>query len=139
MTLPGARAGQGTAPIVPSSKTSPLSIPYLFIDARSGSSYIKRCATSEGGKSYALVCNTAFFGGSLVVSPHYDAVRRTLYSHDGSSLFTTQTAPLPVYDLVRAQRGKKDKTKKRKTDRLFIDPPPGCKEMTQLSLRQVKL
>ena len=47
-----------------------------------------------------LVCNTGFFGGSLVVSPYYDPVKRTLFSHDGKGLFTAQVVPLPVRDLL---------------------------------------
>jgi predicted amidohydrolase len=86
-----------------------------------------------------VVCNTGHYGGSLAVSPHYDAYQRTLYAHDGGCLYTTQVVALPVRDLVRAQRGEKDKSNKRKTDRLFKDTPPGYKEMGRLSSVQVKL
>ena len=86
-----------------------------------------------------LVCNTGHFGGSLVVSPYREAFRRTLYSHDGAGLFTTQVVPLPVRDLVWAQRWEDDKINKPRDKRLFKDPPPGYKEMGHLSLQQIKL
>jgi predicted amidohydrolase len=86
-----------------------------------------------------VVCNTGYFGGSLVVSPYRKAISRTLYSHEGGGLFTTQVVPLPVRDLVWAQRGEDDKLNKPRNDRLFKDPPPGYKEMGQLSLQQIKL
>jgi predicted amidohydrolase len=83
-----------------------------------------------------VVCNTGFYGGSIAMSPYYDANERILYSHDGASLFTTQVVRLPVAALMRAQERIRDKQiiskalgeGKRRTDRLFKDPPPGYPE-----------
>jgi len=72
-----------------------------------------------------LVCNTGYYGGSLAVSPYYEAYRRTLFSHDGVGLFTTQVVQLPVRRLVRAQRRIVERSEVRKTIQEFKDPPPG--------------
>jgi hypothetical protein len=71
-----------------------------------------------------VVCNTGKFGGSLAVSPYYEAHRRTLYRHDGSGLFTTQVVQLPVRSLDRAR---KERETIEVTQRIqeFKDPPPG--------------
>jgi predicted amidohydrolase len=71
-----------------------------------------------------VICNTGFYGGSLAVSPYYEAFRRTIYSHGGSCLFTSQVVGLPVRGLVQAQRGVVERNGKRRTDREFKDPPP---------------
>ena len=67
-----------------------------------------------------VICNTGFFGGSLVVSPFYEAHKRVLYSHEGGELFTTQIVELPVRDLLEAQDGKAKKEVQQ-----FKNPPPG--------------
>jgi predicted amidohydrolase len=72
-----------------------------------------------------VVCNTGHHGGSLAVSPYYAAFRRTLYLHEGPSLFTTQVVQLPVRDLVEAQRGRMEKSGRREADQQFKQPPPG--------------
>lgn len=64
-----------------------------------------------------VICNTGHHGGSLIVSPYYEAHRRTLYSHEGAPLFTTQVIQLPVKELVKAQQGKTIKNP-------FKEPPP---------------
>ena len=86
-----------------------------------------------------VVCNTGYFGGSLVVSPYREEFRRTLYAHDGHGLFSTQVVPLPVRDIIWAQTLEDDKINKPRDQRLFKDPPPGYQEMGQLSLKQIKL
>ncbi len=52
-----------------------------------------------------VVCNTGYFGGSLVITPYYDAFKRIGYSVDGGKLFTAQCVPLPVRDLDAAIHG----------------------------------
>ncbi len=52
-----------------------------------------------------VVCNTGYFGGSLVVTPYHDAFKRIGYSVDGGQLFTAQCVPLPVQDLDAAIHG----------------------------------
>jgi predicted amidohydrolase len=75
-----------------------------------------------------VVCNTGYFGGSLAVSPYYEAYNRSLYAHDGRNLFTTQVVKLPVRDLINARNGEMPVTKidKPATEiQKFKDPPPG--------------
>lgn len=52
-----------------------------------------------------VVCNTGYFGGSLVVSPYYEAFKRVGYSVDGGKIFTAQCVQLPVRDLDAAIHG----------------------------------
>jgi predicted amidohydrolase len=72
-----------------------------------------------------VVCNTGYFGGSVAVSPYYEAHRRTLYLHEGKGLFATQVVELPVRGLVRAQREKPLKFEVKSTIQEFKQPPPG--------------
>jgi predicted amidohydrolase len=82
-----------------------------------------------------IVCNTGFFGGSIAVSPYHAAYRRTLYSHDGNGLFTTQVVKLPVRGVEQALRGKGEKITIRKRDeKVFKDPPPGVIEPANFTL-----
>ena len=74
-----------------------------------------------------VICNTGHFGGSLAVSPYYEANKRTLYAHDGRSLFTTQVVELPVRKLINARKGEMPivKIDKPVTEvQEFKDPPP---------------
>ncbi|QIM50608.1 carbon-nitrogen hydrolase family protein [Pusillimonas sp. DMV24BSW_D] len=52
-----------------------------------------------------VVCNTGYFGGSLVVSPYYKAFKRFGYSVEGGKIFTAQCVQLPVRGLDAAIRG----------------------------------
>jgi predicted amidohydrolase len=69
-----------------------------------------------------VVCNTGIYGGSIAVAPYHEAFNRTLYSHDGKGLFTTQVVNLPVRGLDEARKrvGKEDEKEKNE----FKDPPP---------------
>lgn len=71
-----------------------------------------------------VVCNTGFYGGSMAVSPYHQAFKRTLYSHDGSGLFTTQVVNLPIRGIDQALLPKEG-TEKRESEKEFKDPPPG--------------
>jgi len=74
-----------------------------------------------------IICNTGYHGGSLAVSPYYQAFRRTLYLHEGSRLFTTQVVSLPVFGLDQALNGARqmDEPRIQQPVQLFKDPPPG--------------
>jgi predicted amidohydrolase len=86
-----------------------------------------------------VVCNTGYFGGSLAVSPYYEAHRRTLYEHGGNSLFTTQVLKLPVCELSQAARGVMTATKKCKLVQEFKNPPPGVPDVIRLFPRTERL
>jgi predicted amidohydrolase len=87
-----------------------------------------------------IVCNTGFFGGSIAVSPYHAAYKRTLYSHDGNGLFTTQVVKLPVRGLEQARLGKGERiTLKNRAEKIFKDPPPGVIEPSNLTLASQSL
>lgn len=77
-----------------------------------------------------VVCNTGYFGGSLIISPYYEEPKRTLYAHEGSHLFTTQVVKLPVKNILLAQRNVR-------TDPRFKDPPPCSVRGRRLIHRQL--
>lgn len=82
-----------------------------------------------------IVCNTGFYGGSIAVSPYHAAYKRTLYSHDGSCLFTTQTVKLPVRGIEQALLGNAETiTVKSRDEKVFKDRPPGVGEPTNHTL-----
>jgi len=86
-----------------------------------------------------VICNTGYFGGSVAVSPYYEAYRRTLYSHDGAGLFTTQVVQLPVHGLAQAVNGEIRARETRKTVQEFKHPPPGVPVAAAHALRQVQV
>ncbi|MCO4856497.1 carbon-nitrogen hydrolase family protein [Herbaspirillum sp. WGmk3] len=55
-----------------------------------------------------IVCNTGYYGGSLLVSPFYEAHKRIGYSIDGGSLFSAQSVTLPIQGLDDAIHGRSD-------------------------------
>ena len=87
-----------------------------------------------------VVCNTGYYGGSTAVSPYHAAYRRTLYSHDGKDLFTTQVVHLPVKGVDEALHGNTGNLALRKrSEKEFKDPPPGVIEQTDLVLEEKSL
>lgn len=50
-----------------------------------------------------IICNTGFYGGSIVFSPYNSSYKRYLYKHEGATLFTTQSVQIPVKNLIIAQ------------------------------------
>jgi len=69
-----------------------------------------------------VICNTGVYGGSLAVSPYYEAHKRTIYAHQGPGLFTTQVVQLPVRGLIEMLSGKSGVSDGKQE---FKDPPPG--------------
>lgn len=73
-----------------------------------------------------VVCNTGIYGGSVAVAPYHEAFKRTLYSHDGKELFTTQVVNLPVRGVEEARNGKGETIIHiERPANVFKDPPPG--------------
>jgi predicted amidohydrolase len=50
-----------------------------------------------------VICNTGFYGGSIVFSLYKEEYKRYIYKHEGGKLFTTQILNLPVKSLQKAQ------------------------------------
>ncbi|WP_454900699.1 hypothetical protein [Variovorax boronicumulans] len=67
-----------------------------------------------------IVCNTGYYGGSLVVSPFYDAPKRIGYAIDGGKLFSAQCVQLPVRGLDEAMRERDSKS-----EPIYKHLPPG--------------
>lgn len=70
-----------------------------------------------------VICNTGFYGGSIVFTPYNQHFKRYLYKHEGVSLFTSQTVKIPVKNLVIAQQSDDDNYKL--GDDRFKYKPPG--------------
>ena len=75
-----------------------------------------------------IICNTGFYGGSVVVSPFWKPYRRTLYRHEGKKMLAMQVVKVPVRKLIQAQNGGKPIDDK--GEHLFKSPPPGYEEST---------
>lgn len=86
-----------------------------------------------------VVCNTGYYGGSVAISPYYEAHRRTLYEHEGSGLFTTQVVRLPVRGLVQARQGVVTREERCEAVQVYKNPPPGVPESRSLSVHRVRL
>jgi len=69
-----------------------------------------------------VVCNTGIYGGSTVVSPYYEAYKRTLYAHNGKDLFTTQVIKLPIKGIADAMAYDYGSSSAKQE---FKHPPPG--------------
>ncbi|RPI15524.1 MAG: hypothetical protein EHM58_13950 [Ignavibacteriae bacterium] len=69
-----------------------------------------------------IICNTGYYGGSVVYSPFRSSYRRTIYKHEGSGLFTSQIVELPVKILDDAQLGN--------NNNIFKSLPPGYEKKT---------
>ncbi|MEI7424429.1 MAG: hypothetical protein WCK18_20175 [Prolixibacteraceae bacterium] len=70
-----------------------------------------------------VICNTGYYGGSIVFSPYNDHFKRYLYKHEGAGLFTAQTVKIPVKNLVIAQNS--DEENEKLGDERFKYKPPG--------------
>jgi hypothetical protein len=68
-----------------------------------------------------IICNTGHYGGSLVVTPFYEAHKRVGYSIGGGELYSQQCVQLPVRGLDAAMHGADLKN----PDPTYKNPPPG--------------
>jgi predicted amidohydrolase len=68
-----------------------------------------------------VICNTGFYGGSIVFSLYKEEYKRYIYKHEGGKLFTSQILNLPVRQLDEAQTSTSDE------DQVFKAKPPGYK------------
>jgi predicted amidohydrolase len=73
-----------------------------------------------------VICNTGFYGGSIVFSLYQEEYKRYVYKHEGGKLFTTQVLNLPVKSLHEAQTSASEK------DGIFKAKPPGYKSRYNL-------
>jgi predicted amidohydrolase len=73
-----------------------------------------------------VICNTGFYGGSIVFSLYQEEYKRYIYKHEGGKLFTTQILNLPVASLHEAQISTSD------IDGIFKAKPPGYKNRYNL-------
>jgi len=69
------------------------------------------------------ICNTGYYGGSMVFSPHSDDYKRYIYKHEGGKLFATQIVNLPVKSLYDEQKSDSEIDE----NKTFKAKPPGYK------------
>lgn len=87
-----------------------------------------------------VICNTGHFGGSLAVSPYHKAHKRTVFSHGGNGLFTTQVVQLPVKGVADAlDKNMGEVTVPQKVEKIFKDPPPGASGTLGLAIQNENL
>lgn len=75
-----------------------------------------------------VICNTGFYGGSIVFSLYKEEYKRYIYKHEGGKLFTAQILNLPVKQLDDAQISTSDE------DGVFKAKPPGYKNREKRDL-----
>lgn len=74
-----------------------------------------------------VICNTGYYGGSIVFSPFKDLYKRYIYKHEGGKLFTSQVLSLPVKDLDEFQKDPNLSLRNDK-ERKFKSLPPNYKQ-----------
>lgn len=72
-----------------------------------------------------VVCNTGYYGGSMVVSPYEDPNERIIYKYYGQRMFNTHILSIPIESLVRAQGYNFPEGDKKKDGIKFKASPPG--------------
>jgi hypothetical protein len=74
-----------------------------------------------------IVCNTGYFGGSVVISPYWKPYERTRYRHEGKNMLASQVVNVPVKKLIEAQRGENIPIDK-DNNYIFKSIPPGYRK-----------
>lgn len=54
-----------------------------------------------------IICNTGYYGDSLVYVPFKENYKRFVFRHSGQQLFTTQTIRLPLNNILKVQQKKR--------------------------------
>lgn len=68
-----------------------------------------------------IICNTGYYGGSVVFSPYRDDYKRYIYKLEGSKIFNVQVVSIPVKTLDFARKTDEDKE--------FKSRPPGYEDV----------
>jgi predicted amidohydrolase len=77
-----------------------------------------------------IICNTGFWGGSIVISPFYDKDKRVVFGSDGNNSFVAQVISLPVSKLIHTQESGPTRIDISSHSQDFKDPPPGFHNIT---------
>ncbi|MCK7557572.1 hypothetical protein MKQ70_22230 [Chitinophaga sedimenti] len=78
-----------------------------------------------------VICNTGFYGGSIVISPYQDSNERTIYRYQGQRMQNSQVVDLPVNQLDIAQAFDFANDKKQ-AGIIFKASPPGYSKKNAL-------
>jgi len=82
--------------------------------------------------SNIIICNTAYYGGSLITSPYKVPWKRTIYRHEGARLFTVQAANIPINSLELARQGNNINGE-------FKSLPPGLSKIVNLQMKSTQI
>ncbi len=95
-----------------------------------------------------VVCNTGYFGGSLVISPYDDQNSRLIYKYQGQKMFNTHLVQIPVLAIDKAQNFDFSREDKEKNGIKFKASPPGyfdkrkklstLSNLTQINVDKIK-
>lgn len=72
-----------------------------------------------------IICNTGFYGGSVVISPFDNQQDRLIYKYQGQKMFNTHLVSIPNESLDKAQNFDFSKNDKKKNGINFKASPPG--------------
>lgn len=75
-----------------------------------------------------VVCNTGFFGGSVVMSPYESPNDRLIYKYQGQNMFNSHLVTIPVKELEDAQKFDFAFDNKKEKNIRFKASPPGYKK-----------
>ncbi|MBI2258646.1 MAG: hypothetical protein HYU67_07080 [Flavobacteriia bacterium] len=72
-----------------------------------------------------VICNTGFYGGSVVISPFDTPQDRLIYKYQGQKMFNIHSVSVPIKSLDNAQNFDFSKYNKKKNGIKFKASPPG--------------